>query len=129
MALQEIKGVIQMHEDLIKGNRDTLGTITVKIQEHENQLISQNATIMGIIAHLNHRVTQLEEECASLRNTHLSQNGISGASNHLNLDIAEHRENREEDTVQQLFEAMEIGDLEPEHSVQGMEEAASCNIF
>jgi hypothetical protein len=71
----------------------------------------------------------LEEECASLRNTQLSQNGTSGASNHLNSDIAEHGQNMEEDTVQQLIEAMEVGDLEPEHSVQGMKEAAGCNIF
>jgi hypothetical protein len=53
MALQEIKGVIQIYKELIKCNRDILGTITVKIQEHENQFISQNETITGILAHLN----------------------------------------------------------------------------
>jgi len=53
MALQEIKGVIQIYKELIKCNRDTLGTITVKIQEHENQFISQNESITGILAHLN----------------------------------------------------------------------------
>lgn len=45
------------------------------------------------------------------------------------MDSAEIGEIREEDTVWQLLEAMEIGDLEPVHSTQGMEEADSCNIF
>jgi hypothetical protein len=53
----------------------------------------------------------LEEECALLRKTQLSKNGNLGASNHISLDIGEQGGLREENIVQQLFEAIEICDF------------------
>jgi len=36
---------------------------------------------------------------------------------------------KEEDTIQHRFEAMEIGEQEPELLDEGLDEVASCNIF
>lgn len=66
---QEVKRDFQVHKELIKDNRDALGTITVKLQTYDHQISSQNYTIMGILPHLNQRVMQLEMECAFLRST------------------------------------------------------------
>jgi hypothetical protein len=128
---QEMKIILQAHEEMINDNRSNICTVSVKVHDNEQRVISQVASIMGLLAQLKQQVVNLETGCTMLRNlaVQLSKNVNSGASNQMTSDNSEQGEPREEDTVQQLFEAMDISEHEPELLDQGPDEATSCNIF
>jgi hypothetical protein len=78
-----------------------------------------------------HKVVNLETKCAILRNLviWLSKNFNSWASNQMVPNNSRQGKLKEEYIVQQIFEAMEIGEHELLVHDQGLDEATGYNIF
>lgn len=101
------------------------------MHDYEQQSISQIAAIMSILVQVKHQLVILEAECNMIKNLmeNLHKDAQSGASNQgLSVNPGQ-GEQKEEDTVQQFIEDMEIGDKESVPTNIGLEEATSCHIF
>jgi hypothetical protein len=46
---QEMQRNLQVHEEMIKENKSTIFTISVKVKDNEQQVISYVVSIMGIL--------------------------------------------------------------------------------
>jgi hypothetical protein len=66
--LQEVRRVLQNHEEKIQCNRTSLFSVTTKVHDNEHQAISQFATIMGTLVQQKQQIATLEAKCSMLRN-------------------------------------------------------------
>ena len=101
------------------------------MHENEQHIVSQIASIMGSLVQLKKKIVVLNVECGMLRNiiVHLSKDDYVVASNQRVSIHLGHREPKEEDTMHQLFQDMEIGEEECMPTNIGLEESIRCHIF
>jgi uncharacterized protein YaaN involved in tellurite resistance len=104
--LQEIMGVLRTHEELIQGNNNSIYNVTTKVQDNEQHIISQIASIMDSPVQLKKKIAILEAECGMIRNlvVNLHKYSYFGVSNKRMFVNLGHGEPKEEDMMHQLFE-------------------------
>lgn len=66
--LQEMRRVLMAHEESIQGNETPTIIVVDKLHEIDNEITTQNATIMGTLVWLKHQIFVLEIECNKLKN-------------------------------------------------------------
>jgi hypothetical protein len=52
IELQEMRRVLRAHEEVILGNRTSIFTVTSKVHDNEQQIVSQIASIMSTLVQL-----------------------------------------------------------------------------
>jgi hypothetical protein len=107
--IYEIQRILQRQEEYINDNRTSILSLTTSTHNHEHQCNSQNLWVMDTLMQHKRQIQALEFECSYLRTTinNILKGSQSVALNHKNLGSTP-REFKEEDTVYQLFEDMEL---------------------
>lgn len=106
----ELKKSLRRHKDMIKGNSSSILSISSRLQNMGMQNSMQNvSTVEALDVHRQHLLA-LEEEVVLLKNSlkSLSQSSTSPASNQGSAMEVEPGQLREDETVQQSQENVEI---------------------
>jgi hypothetical protein len=129
--IQEMHRVLCRHEDFINSNRTSIFSVTTKVHENEHQCISQNAVIMDTLVQQKRQIQVLEVECSMLRNMvcNLSKGSHSAASNYRMSVNLTPDDLKEEETIHQMIEDMDLGNQESHPTNIGQDEALSKHVF
>jgi hypothetical protein len=129
--IQEMHRVLCRHEDFINSNRMSIFLVTTKVHENEHQCISQNAVIMETLLQQKRQIQVLEAECSMLRNMvcNLNKGSQSVASNfRMSMNYVPD-EPKEEETIHQMLEDMDLGNQESQPTNIGQDEAHNKHVF
>jgi len=106
----EFRQVLRRHKEYIQSNKTSLFFVTTNVHENEHHRVSQHVTLVNLLVHKKQRFNILEVECSMLRNLalNLHQDSLLLTSNNKDPINYAHVELKEEETVHQLKEPMDI---------------------
>jgi hypothetical protein len=106
-------------------------SLTTKVHENEHQCISTNAVVMDTLVQQKRQIQILEAECSMLRNMVCNLNkGFHLATSNYRISMNSAPDDpKEEETVHQMIEDMDLGNQESHPTNIGQDEALKNMFF